>query len=369
MSQSDVLIVGGGIIGAACARSLELRDVTVTVIEAGPKPGAATPAAAGMLAPFFEISPDDPLLSLTVRARDLYADLAPALQDETGIDICLWMEGIVHVAFTEEEVTRAKGDVAWQRQSGFPAHWLPADDLRERLPGVAPDALGGALAPEDGALEPRALHEALLESAETKGARIVRGESVEEIVIEGERTTAVRTASELHRAGAVLIAAGCWSGPLAGLPRPLSVVPIRGQMAALVWPEGEPRAVVYGSGGYVLERAGEAVAGTTMEHAGFEPSVTDEGLNQIFRATRRIYPALDGAEVVRTWAGLRPGTPDGRPILGPDPTVPNLWYATGHGRNGVLLAGLSGELLAQLYVGDSVAFDLSPMAPGRFWQS
>ncbi len=179
----------------------------------------------------------------------------------------------------------------------------------------------------------------------------------------------IEAGSDTRPAGAVVLAAGCWSGRVGGLPRPLSVEPIRGQMAALPWPKDEPPAIVYGAGGYVLRRGKEALVGSTMEHAGFDPSVTEEGLQHIYRAMRRIYPALDPRDVTRTWAGLRPVTPDGRPMLGPDPTIPNLWYATGHGRNGILLAGLTGELLADLYAGEPVEYDLTPMEPGRFWRS
>ncbi len=137
-------------------------------------------------------------------------------------------------------------------------------------------------------------------------------------------------------------------------------------MAGLVWPANEPPAIIYGAGGYVMERAGEAIAGSTMERAGFDPSVTKAGQEHVVGAMRRILPALADAPVTRTWAGLRPLTPDGHPIIGQDPEVANLWYATGHGRNGILLAALTGDLLAQLITGESVEHDLSAVAPDRF---
>ncbi len=367
MPAPEALVVGGGIVGAACGRALAHRGVTVTIVEAGPKAGAATQAAAGMLAPFAEALPEDPLLSFSVRARDFYRELAPQLKDETGIDIGLWTEGILQVAFSEEEVTAAKGRIAWQRQSGFMADWLTPDDLRERAPGIAPGALGAELAQEDGALEPVPLRDALLDSAESRGAELVRGERVEEILIEDGVVSGVRTTATRLECGALVLAAGCWSGRIQGLPRPVSVEPIRGQMAALDWPPGAPRIIAYGGGGYVVFRGGEALAGSTMEHVGFDPSVTSEGVNGILDVARGLFPGLSESAVRRTWAGLRPGTPDGRPMLGPDPEVPNLWYATGHGRNGILLAGITGEVLAQLFMGDEIEYDLQPLDPGRFW--
>lgn len=367
MPAPEVLVVGGGVIGAACGRALAHRGVTVTIVEAGPKAGAATLAAAGMLATFAEALAEDPLLSFSVRARDLYRDLAPQLKDETGIDIGLWTEGILQVAFSEEEVIAAKGTIAWQRQSGFMADWLTPDDLREHAPGIAPEALGAALAQEDGALEPVLLRDALLDSAESRGAQLIRGERVEEIIIEDGTVSGVRTTATRLECGALVLAAGCWSGRLLGLPRPVSVEPIRGQMVSLDWPAGAPRIIAYGGGGYILFRRAEALAGSTMEHVGFDPSVTSEGVNAILEIARRLFPELHESSVRRTWAGLRPATPDGRPMLGPDPEIPNLWYATGHGRNGILLAGITGEILAQLFMEDEIEYDLQPLDPGRFW--
>lgn len=367
MSSPEAVIVGGGVIGTACARALARRGVAVTLVDAGARRGAATRAAAGMLAPFPEAVVDDPLLGLSVRARDRYRELAPELKEETGVDIGLWTDGILQLAFTEDEVHRAKSAVAWQRQSGFASEWLSADELRTRTPGVSPDALGALLAPEDGALDPSRLQRALIASARAQGAT-VRRRAVQEIRIVAERVQGVRFRADRLDTGAVIIAAGSWSGRLKGLPRPLSVEPIRGQLVAFDWPAEEPPAIAYGAGGYVLARDGEAVAGTTMEHVGFDARPTAEGVARIARAARRIYPALAQAAIRRQWAGLRPMTPDGRPILGRDPVVENLWYATGHGRNGILLAAVTADVLASLYLGDEVDYDLTPLDPARFWE-
>lgn len=367
MAQPDVLIIGGGVIGAACARSLAIAGQSVLLVDAGDKPGAATPASAGMLAPLAETHGQDSLLSLRIRARDLYRDLVPALEDETGIDVGFWTDGIVQVAFNNAEADRLKGDIAWQRQQGFPVDWLDAAELRERCPGISPEVLGGHLSPEDGALEPPSLMEALMRSAAAHGAILQRGQWVEQVMIEDDGTVGVRLSGGTIEAGAVLIAAGCWSGRVGGLPRPLSVEPVRGQMATLDWPAGEPRAIVFSDHGYVLTRGGEAIAGSTMEHAGFDPSVTDEAIARILSSARRIYPALEQAPERRRWAGLRPATPDGSPIVGRDPEIQNLWYATGHGRNGILLAAITAQIVGALMTGQPVEHDITPLSPARFW--
>ena len=367
MAQPDVLIVGGGVIGSACARALALQGVKVQVVDDGREPGAATGASAGMLTPFADVSQDDPMLALGIRGRDRYRELAPELKAETGMDIQLWTGGIFHLAFTPTDVERLKADVAWQRQSGHTSDWLDVDELRQAAPGVSHDAWGALLAAEDGSLDPKALHDALRASAEMHGATFTRGEKVERVKIEGDRAVGVRTATESISAGAVLIAAGCWSGRLRGLPRPLSVEPVRGQMAAFDWPAGLAHCIAFGLGVYALRRGNEALAGSTMEYAGFEPTVTDDAIQHIAQTAARLFPALAGKPVRRSWAGLRPGTPDGRPFIGKDPAVAGLWYAVGHGRNGVGLAAVTGDIIADLYAGHSVEHDLATTSPGRFW--
>lgn len=367
MAQSDVIVVGGGVVGAACAYALSRRGVAVTILEPGPAAGAATPAAAGMLAPFAEAEPDDPMLALAVRARDRYTELVPALEEATGYDVGFRTDGILQLAFTEEEVASQKVTLTWQRQAGFPVDWLPPDEVRALAPGVGPDVLGATLAPEDGALNPMVLRDAMLECALQHQGAALLPEGAEQLVFEGERVAGVRTAGGTLTADAVVVAAGCWSGKVRGLPRSLPVEPVRGQILCLPWPENDPPVVMYCGTGYVMERGGQAICGSTMERVGFDSATTDDGLRGIREMVSRIYPALGAVESLDSWAGLRPMAPDRHPIVGPDPVVGNLWYATGHGRNGILLAAMTGELIAALYTGEEIEYDLSPISPARLW--
>jgi len=371
MTAPDVIVIGGGIVGAAVARSLAMAQLSVEIVDSGAEPGIATPASAGMLAPLVEAHESDALLGFAVRGRDLYSELAPALAEEAGVDIGLWLDGIIKLACTEAEETAGRGTVASHRQQGFSAEWLSAGELRERCPGIAPDVRGGLLAPEDGAVEPLAVLEGLLVTATQRGTRVVRGERVLAVETSDGQVTGVRTSAGRRPGGAVVIAAGAWSGRIAGLPRPLSVEPVRGQMLAYPWPAEEPGAVVFGGGGYVLRRDSEALVGATMEFAGFDAATTEPGRTRLSDVAARLYPALRDAPVQRTWAGLRPCTPDGKPIIGQDTEYPNLWYATGHGRNGVLLAPITGEVVAHLITGNpssQLEIDLTPLRPSRFWQ-
>lgn len=364
MKAVEVAIVGGGAVGAACARAAALRGLHVAIFEPGPAPAAASPASAGMLAAQIEPS-DETLVSLSVRARDLYELLAPALQEATGIDIGFWRTGIASLAFDEPAAERLKEDVARQRQAGLRCDWLDAAEVGERWSRAAPECLGALFAPEDGALDPEALTRACLADARRLGATL-HVERVEGLVIGGGRLTGVVTSRGTAPVEHVVVAAGVWSPQIRGLPRPLPIEPVRGQMAATAWPDGTPPAILYQDHGYVLARHGEAVLGSTMEHAGFDARVTNEGLAQIFRGAVRLLPALRTQAIQRMWAGLRPTTPDGRPILGRDPNVERLWYAAGHGRNGILLAALTGEVIADLLVGGSTDLDITPLSIDRF---
>jgi glycine oxidase len=206
---------------------------------------------------------------------------------------------------------------------------------------------------------------ALLTDARRLGAHVVT-DHVVRIDRDGERVTGVSGHAARYAANEVVIAAGAWSGQIEGLPRPLRVQPVRGQMAALPWPASIPRTIIYSKDCYLLARGGEAIIGSTMEHVGFKPEVTAGGLAQVIAATMLLYPGLARAKVRRSWAGLRPITPDGLPIIGADPLLRGLWYATGYGRNGILLAGFVGVLLRQLMDGETPAMDVRAFAPDRF---
>jgi glycine oxidase len=371
MTTPDVLVVGGGIVGAAVARALAAAGHRVEIVDSGAEPGIATQASAGMLAPLVETHEKDALIGLTVRGRDLYGELAPVLREETGVDVGLWLDGVLRLAFTEAEEAQGRGTVAWHRQQGFNSEWLSAGELRDRCPGLSPEARGALLAPEDGAVDPLATLEALLVSAARHGTRLIRGEPVIGLETDEGRVTGVRTRGGPRPAGAVVIAAGAWSGRLGGLPRPLSVEPVRGQMLAYPWPADEPPAIVFGREGYVVRRGAEALVGSTMEFAGFDPETTDVGRAQLEATAAGLYPALAATGATRSWTGLRPCTPDGYPIIGPDSDRPNLWYATGHCRNGVLLAAVTGEIITHLVGGNPVEqleMDLTPVRPSRFWR-
>ncbi|HEU5219495.1 MAG TPA: FAD-dependent oxidoreductase, partial [Gemmatimonadales bacterium] len=319
---------------------------------------------AGMLAPQIDAPEDDVLFELGLAGREYYRDVAAPLLESTQIDIGLWEGGILQIATSEAQVETLKQRVASQRQHGHHCEWLDPDEVRRDWPWLAPTQ-GGLFAPRDGCLDPIRLVEALRKDAIREGAEVV-ADTIHTLTHSGGRVTGVEGA-EWHPADQVVLAAGAWSGRIANLPRPVSVEPVRGQLVAYRWPAQAEPSIVFGHGGYLLHRAGEGITGTTVEHAGFSAQVTEAGLASIRERAALLTPALADAKVLRAWAGLRPGTPDGLPIVGKEPTLQGLWYATGHGRNGILLAGITGTIINHLLSGESTVDEIEAMRPGRFW--
>lgn len=362
--NKDVIIIGGGPVGAACASELAAAGRSVLVLESGNRTGTAWEASAGMLAPQVESSTDNPLFEIGIAGREYYRDKAAQFADD-GVDIELYDGGILRLAATEEEERAFREAVAWQRQHGHRADWLDLAELENGFPWVG-KSLGALWAPHDGSLNPVKLVAAFRKAATASGAEFVTDTAVA-LEVSGGRATGVRGERGKYSGADVLLAAGAWSGRIEGLPRPLSVEPVRGQMISKPWPGEIPPAIVFGSHGYVLERGGQALCGATMEHAGFAVDLTEAGAAEVAASTDKLIPALEKRKRNRHWAGLRPGTPDGLPIVGSEPLLPNLWYATGHGRNGILLAGITAVALGHLMANEATFEGVEAMRPDRFW--
>lgn len=362
---SDVLVIGSGAIGASCSRALAATGASVILVQGPTLPGEAWRASAGMLAAQVETTPDDPLHDLALAGRTFLRRNVVALQQATGIDIGLLECGILEVVRAESEIEPIRARVAWQRQHAQRADWLSADEVADGWPWLSP-CLGGFWAPDDGAVDPERLVAALRADAVRLGVRVV-SDTVVGLDRRGDKLLGAIGEAQRYAANTVVIAAGAWSGKLTNLPRPVSVEPVRGQMLAYPWPSNLPSAIVYGEGCYLLRRRDELLVGATVEHAGFDASVTAGAQADLQRRAGQVFPALTREEPSRRWAGLRPWTPDGLPIIGPEPRLPGLWYATGHGRNGILLAAITGELVARGIRGEPVTKELHPFRPERYW--
>jgi glycine oxidase len=367
MPTSDVIVVGGGVIGCAIARHLARAGVSVVVLERAIPGAEASSAAGGILAAQEEAGGPGPLAELLLASRALFPRLAAELREETGLDIGLRQTGLLAACFDAAEEARLEGRHAWQRAAGLRLEWLRGARLAAAEPALGPGVTAALSFPEDGQLEPRLYLQALALAAARAGARFITGAYVRRVVHEGGRVAGVELEGEMLAARHVVVAAGSWSALVEGAALPPRVVrPMRGQMVQLETRPPLIRGTVTCAGGYLVGRAdGRVLAGSTMELVGFDKRVTAGGLRHILDVAVRLVPALADAPVTDSWANFRPATADDLPLIGPA-GPPGLIVASGHFRNGILLSAITAELVTELVTEGSPRIDLMPFSPARF---
>jgi glycine oxidase len=365
----DAIIVGGGVIGLACAWRIALSGARVVVVDRATPPAGATRVAAGMLAPVGELAFGEPeLLRMTAAAAERYPAFVAELEAETGMAIGYERLGALRVALDRDEAAELRRVHDLQRSLGLRAEWLPPRRCRELEPGLTPSFNGGVHAAAEAAVDPRALSAALLAALAARGAEVRTGDGVAEALLDGERIEGVRTnfGAEL-RGGAVVLATGAWSGEAHWLPeaaRP-PVRPVKGQILELRAHDGEApcRRILASERVYLVPRAdGRLIVGATVEEQGFDTAVTAGGVHELLREAYGLLPEVAEMELVDTAAGLRPGTPDNLPLIGRG-ALDGLLLACGHYRNGVLLAPLTADAIAALLDDEELPEVLTPALP------
>jgi len=350
--SADVVIIGGGVIGLTIARALALRGVRdVLLVERASLGAEASFAAAGMLVPQAEADAQDDFFKLTCQSRDLYPSFAEALRAETGIDVELDTTGTLYLALDEHDEHEIKERYEWQTRAGLEVELLSAAAARELEPCVSESTVAALLFPKDIQIENRRLLTALANSVNKLGVTITTQTTVHSLISEGNRLTGVQTSRGVISCSVAVIAAGTWSSFIMSPGKIPQIEPVRGQIVCLEAKPQLTRHVIYSPRGYLVPRQdGRLLAGSTSESAGFAKCVTAGGISTILRNALEISPAIADLPVVDTWAGLRPRAADGLPVLGPCDEIDGLFFATGHYRNGILLAPLTGELISKAIV-------------------
>jgi glycine oxidase len=373
MSQQpagDVVVVGGGVIGLAIAWRATSAGMTVTVVDEAPGQGASW-AAAGMLAPVTEVHYGErPLLGLNLAAAGRWPAFAAEVEEASGHPVGYRPGGTLAVARDADDNAALEDLYRFQLRCGLEVERLRSRECRQLEPGLAPSIRGGVLAAGDHQVDNRALVEALLTACRRAGVRLVQGR-VAELAVDGDRVTGVVLAGGTRLpAGTVVLAAGCWSGGLGGLAAEAlpPVRPVKGQLLYLRGPADEPLCSrnVRGLEVYVVPRGdGRVVVGATVEEQGFDTRVTAGAVHDLLRAALELLPDVAELELTETVVGLRPGSPDNAPMLGPAGPQ-GLVVATGHYRNGILLTPVTADAVAELLATGRVPDLIAPFAPGRF---
>ena len=369
-SDLDVAIVGAGIIGLACAWRLAAGGLRVRVLERDRPGSGASGVAAGMLAPVGEATyGEDALLALALRSHRLWPEFARELADASDRDHGFIGLGALHVALDRDETEVLRRRFELMRSLGLEAEWMRGGACRDLEPGLSPRVVAGVLARHEAAVDPRRLVGALRVAAEGAGAEIVSGAEVIDVVVEAGSARGVRTADAEHRCDAVVLAAGAWSAAgLLGAELEPPVRPVKGQILTLGPGAGGPACeqIVVSERVYMVPREdGRLIVGATVEELGFDRRVTAGGVHELLREGRRALPDIDEMELVEAIAGLRPGTPDNAPLIGAG-AVGGLVLATGHFRNGILLAPVTAEAVAAIIAGQEPPAELEVADPGRF---
>jgi glycine oxidase len=378
MNASDVIVIGGGVIGCSVAYSLAREGLSVTLLERDELPARTSGAAAGMLAPICESTGSGPFFEFGVQSLGMFPALAGELLEVSGIDPQYVPSGVLRVAGSPEEARHLRARVALL--SGYGLEWLTREAALEREPQLTPEIEGALWSPREGHVYSPRLSYAYAQAAARLGVRIERRTPVAGLVRQGSRVTGVRTERVIRAesgteavkaewsAGHVVLCAGAWTRFCAEwLDVRLPVEPVRGQILTLEGPPPPLHSIIWGEDAYLVPKLdGRVLAGATQERVGFDCRNTAAGVAGLLVAALRLVPALADSTFHLARAGLRPDTPDHLPIIGPVPGVEGLTVAAGHFRNGILLSPVTGRVVADWIVRGSLSPDVASFQPERF---
>lgn len=352
----DVIIVGGGVIGSSIAFQLSKRDYNVLIIEKDEIGQKASKAAAGMLGAQNEMESDSPLSSLSHQSRAMFPDLAEELKSFSGIDIELIQSGIIRLAQTKEESRRLKQAFERQQKSGEEASLLSPKQVKEKEPYINDSLTGALYMANDGQVNASLLTKALAQSAVRLGADILEYTEVQDFLVERNRITGVSTNNGTFLANTVITAGGAWSkGIWEKTNMTLDLYPVKGECFSVYQNEHLITSSIFTASCYIVPKSGgRFIIGATQKTCSLDQSVRLDGLHSLMTNAIHLVPELKNAKWEKAWTGHRPQTGDGLPYMGEHPQINGLWLAAGHFRNGILLAPITGLLMADYIEGKSV---------------
>ena len=356
----DVIVIGGGVIGLSIAREIALGK-SVLLLDRGATGEGASWAAAGMLSPLSEADEPGSLFELCRASYTLFREFVEDLEQESGVDCGYSAAGLISLASSEESSVAFRRQYEWQRKAGFEVEFLSTGDVCKMEPLITAKISAALFMPAEGSVVPRRLVNAIRESCIKRKVEIRTGMRIDSI-----SRNAVHARDATFEAASIIVASGVWSSEIVGLDPPIPVHPRKGQILSLRMPTGAFRRMIRWQHSYFVPRkTGELVVGATDEDAGFDQSITPAGIGRLLADAQEISAHAGGYPILETWTGLRPATPDGLPSLGPS-SIPGVYYATGHYRNGILLAPVTAAIMAALVENRRPGVEIGPFSPARF---
>jgi glycine oxidase len=368
-STTDVVIVGGGVIGCAIAYYLRKSGVDVAVLDQGEIGAEASSAAAGLLAPLGSLSGPGPFADLLLASFALFPALVPELEDASSINLEYEQTGALRIVRNPKHIPNLRKRMkAWQ-PLGLQMHWLTGEEARQREPLLTPDVCAAIYAPEESQIKAPQVVKAFSLAAANQGATLYSHREITGIQSHNAKITGVYTSQgEQFACNHLVIATGAWAARCSEwLNVELPVSPQRGQILTLLQPSPPLRHIIFGEAAYLTPKSGNIViVGATKEEAGFDKHLTAGGIAWLLNTAIRLAPALESSPLDQMWTGLRPRTPDNQPILGPAPGWENVTLAVGHGSVGIMLSAITGKSIAELVVQGEVPELVRPFSLARF---
>ncbi len=367
-TMTDVVIVGGGVIGCAIAYFLRKQHVDVTLLERGKLGGEASGVAAGLLAPLGPLSGPGPFADLVLAGFSSLVALVSELEEESGMKMGYERTGALRVVCNQKRVAHLRKRMQSWQGLGLQLYWLDGDEARQREPLLASDVCAAIYVPEESQIRAASVVQGFARGAQRMGAHIHEQQEVNQLLTNGARVTGVCTGQgETIFCNSVILASGAWVAQCAAwLNVTLPIHPLHGQLLSLLQPSPPLQHIVFGNAGYLVPRGDMLLVGATKDERGFDATVTEQGTSWLYETATQLVPALRSSEIQATWAGLRPHTPDSRPIVSFLPAWENIILAAGHNSVGVILSALTGQGVAEMITTGEVPLLWRPFSAERF---
>ncbi|HLI06533.1 MAG TPA: glycine oxidase ThiO [Ktedonobacteraceae bacterium] len=364
---TDIAIIGGGVIGCALAYYLGKARIDVVVVERGEIGGQASGVAAGLLAPLGPLSGPGPFADLLLSSFALFPTLVPELEDASGLHLSYERTGALRTVRDAKRIPKLRKRLEAWKALGLEMHWLDGNEARRQEPLLSPEISAAIYVPEESQIQAPELVKAYAVAAARRGARIYEHTEVVGLQQDHDKITAILTMQGQIALNKLIIATGAWTAFCNNwLHLALPVSPLRGQMISYSHKIAPVRYIIFGEAAYLAPKGDSLVVGATKEEAGFDAAVTEEGVSWLQNTATRLVPALQQSHIEARWAGLRPRTPDGKPILGPAPHRENVILATGHNSTGIILSAITAQAITQYVTSGRVPEIIHPFSLRRF---